>query len=154
MSPGLPGNVSGGTVSVNFFKSPNVRFDIEGGAGNDLFVLGDAGDVVADVRGEKLKLQADLKAENVWLDTVVPASGAEAGSWGRAVLPLAMLRAMDAQVSILSRTASFRGYNVGASRFIVSVEQGKLTASGGSRPASWKASPASISRPTAMASAM
>jgi uncharacterized protein involved in outer membrane biogenesis len=92
-----------------------------------------AGDVVADLRGERLKLQADLKAETVWLDALVPASGADAASWGRAVLPLDLLRTTDAEVSILSRTAAFRGYEVGASRFAVSLEEGKLTASGASR---------------------
>ena len=65
-----------------------------------------AGDIVADIRGERLKLQANLQAETVWLDALVPSSGAEAGNWGRATLPLALLRAFDAEVSILSRAGS------------------------------------------------
>jgi hypothetical protein len=40
------------------------------------------GDVVADLRGERPRLQANLEAETVWLDALVPAAGAEAGTLG------------------------------------------------------------------------
>ncbi len=92
-----------------------------------------AGDIVADLRGERPKLQANLQAENVWLDALVPASGAEPGSWGQAVLPLSLLRALDAEVSILSRAAAFGAFQTGASRLAATVKDGKLNASGAFR---------------------
>lgn len=92
-----------------------------------------AGDIVADLRGERLKLQANLQSETLWLDALVPSSGAEAGNWGRAVLPLDVLRAFDAEVSILSRTAAFRGFEAAASRFAAILKDGKLNASGAFR---------------------
>jgi uncharacterized protein involved in outer membrane biogenesis len=95
-----------------------------------------AGDVVADLRGTRPKLQANLQAETVWLDALVPAAGAEAGSWGRASLPLGPLRMFDAEMSILSRTASYGGLETGPSRFAAEVKDGKLTASGALRLAS------------------
>jgi uncharacterized protein involved in outer membrane biogenesis len=92
-----------------------------------------AGDVVADLRGERPKLQANLEAETVWLDQLVPLAGAEQGTWGRAVLPLALLRGMDAEISITARTAAYGGLALGASRFAAALKDGKLEASGASR---------------------
>ena len=92
-----------------------------------------AGDVVADLRGERLKLQANLQSETVWLDALVPASGADGASWGSTALPLGLLRAIDAEVSILSRAASYGGFQAGASRFAAMLKDGKLEASGALR---------------------
>lgn len=92
-----------------------------------------AGDVVADLRGERLKLQANLQAEQVWLDALVPASGADATGWGRTALPLERLRAFDAEVSILSRAASYGSFTAEASRFASTLKDGKLDASGAFR---------------------
>lgn len=92
-----------------------------------------AGDVVADLRGERLKLQANLQAEHVWLDALVPSSGADVDGWGRTPLPLGLLRAFDAEVSILSRTASYGGFEAAASRFLGTLKDGKLDASGAFR---------------------
>jgi uncharacterized protein involved in outer membrane biogenesis len=91
------------------------------------------GDVVADLRGERPRLQANLEAETVWLDALVPSAGAEPGAWGRAILPLPLLRAIDAEVSILARSVAYRGFQAGASRFAAMVKDGKLEASGASR---------------------
>ena len=92
-----------------------------------------AGDVVADLRGERPKLQANLQAEAVWLDTLVPASGAEPGSWGRDVLPLQLLRAFDAEVSVLARGVAYGGLTAGVSRLAATVKDGRLGASGAFR---------------------
>jgi AsmA protein len=91
------------------------------------------GDVVADLRGERPKLQANLEAETVWLDALLPPAGAEAGSWGRAVLPLQVLRSIDAEISILARGAAYGSLAAGASRFAATLKDGKLEASGASR---------------------
>lgn len=95
-----------------------------------------AGDVVADLRGERPKLQVNLEAEDVWLDALLPAAGVEPGTtagWGRAVLPLALLRVFDAEISILSRAAAFGAFQAGASRLAATVNDGKLSASGAFR---------------------
>lgn len=92
-----------------------------------------AGDLVADLRGERPKLQADLQAETVWLDALAPASGAEPENWGRAVLPLSLLRSFDAEVSILSRAAAFGAFRTEASRLAATVKDGRLNASGAFR---------------------
>ena len=68
-----------------------------------------AGDVVADLRGERPKLQANLEADTVWLDALLPLAGAEPGGWGRAVLPLPAPASIDAELSILSRAAAYGG---------------------------------------------
>ena len=60
-----------------------------------------AGDVVADLRGERPKLQANLEAEALWLDTLVPASGPSPAAGGARSCRVALLRAFDAEVSIL-----------------------------------------------------
>ncbi len=91
------------------------------------------GDVVADLRGERPRLQASLQAETVWLDTLVPSAGAEPGAWGRAILPLQVLKGIDAEVSVLARGVAYGGFQAGASRFAAAVKDGKLDASGASR---------------------
>jgi len=90
-----------------------------------------AGDLVADLRGERPKLQADLQAETVWLDALLPASGAEAGEWGRAALPFALLRSFDAEVSLLAPSAAYLGLTAGPSRLTATLTDGRLEASGG-----------------------
>ena len=89
-----------------------------------------AGDIVADLRDTRPKLQADLQAETVWLDALVPSSGAEPGFWGRAPLHASLLRSFDAEISILSRAFAYRGLTGGATRLAATVKDGKLDASG------------------------
>ena len=91
------------------------------------------GDVVADLRGERPRLQANLEAGKLWLDALVPAAGAEPETWGRAILPLQVLRGMDAEVSILARSSAYAGFEAGPSRFAAMVKDGKLEASGAAR---------------------
>lgn len=92
-----------------------------------------AGDVVADLRGERPKLQADLRAEALWLDVLVPSAGGEQGAWGSRALPLAVLRSFDAEVSILAAAASYGGFTAGPSRLAATLQDGRLDASGAFR---------------------
>ena len=91
------------------------------------------GEVVADLRGDRPKLQLNLEADTLWLDSLLPQAGAEPGSWGRSILPVERLRAIDAEVSILSRAMSFRGYETGATRFAATLTDGRFDATGASR---------------------
>ena len=91
------------------------------------------GDVVADLRGERPKLQATIEADRLWLDQLVPSAGASDRGWGSAVLPLSHLRVMDAELSILSRTATYAGLEMGATRLAATLTDGKLDASGAFR---------------------
>lgn len=91
------------------------------------------GDVVADLRGERPKLQVNLEAGTVWLDALVPSSGAGPGDWGRTSLPLQVLRSIDAEVSIRARVAAYGGFQAGPARFAAALKDGKLEASGASR---------------------
>jgi len=92
-----------------------------------------AGDVVADLRGERPKLQANLQAETLWLDALLPSAGAGPEAWGRAVFPVQALRAMDAELSIIARTVAFNGFTGGVTRFAATVTDGKLESSGAAR---------------------
>ena len=92
-----------------------------------------AGDVVADLRGERPKLQANLQAETLWLDALLPSAGAGPEAWGRAVFPVQALRAMDAELSIIARTAAFGGFTGGVTRFAATVTDGKIESSGAAR---------------------
>jgi uncharacterized protein involved in outer membrane biogenesis len=74
-----------------------------------------------------------LQADSLWLDALVPSAGAETGSWGRSVLPLTMLRTMDAEVSILSAAAAYGSFKAGASRVAATLTSGNLSASGAFR---------------------
>lgn len=91
------------------------------------------GDVVADLRGDRPKLQANLRADTVWLDSLVPEAGAANGEWGRKPLPFALLRSFDAEVSLLARAAAFGTFSAGASRLAATLADGKLKASGAFR---------------------
>ena len=88
------------------------------------------GDVVADLRGERPKLQVTLEADRLWLDQLVPAAGASDAGWGSAVLPLSHLRVMDADLNILARTASYGGFETGPARVAATVTDGRLNGSG------------------------
>jgi hypothetical protein len=94
------------------------------------------GDVVTDFRGERPKLQVTLEADRLWLDQLVPSGGNSGAGWGSAVLPLSHLRVMDAEVSILGASASYRGLETGPARLAGTVTDGRLDASGAFRLAS------------------
>jgi len=93
--------------------------------------LGDfraAGDLVADLRKETPKLQVNLAADTVWLYAFVPAAGAKDGDWGRRPLPFALLRSLDAQVSLNARSVVYGGFTAGATRLNLAVTDGRLEA--------------------------
>jgi uncharacterized protein involved in outer membrane biogenesis len=124
----LPGplNLNGGLDSAG--RAIAVR-----NAGVTLGEFRATGDVVADLRAARPKLQLNLDAETVWLDALLPAAGAGAQNWGRAVLPVQMLRSIDAEVNILSRAAAFGSYGTGPARFAATLTDGRLEASGALR---------------------
>lgn len=92
-----------------------------------------AGDLVADLRGERPKLQASLAADDVWLDPFVPASGATQQDWGRTPLPFALLKTFNAELGIDARSLSYGGFKAAASRLKLTLADGKLEASGAAR---------------------
>ena len=91
------------------------------------------GDMVADLRGERPRLQANLNSGPLWLDALLPASGAEAGSWGRKPLSTAILRSFDAEVNVLAEAVSLGELTAGPSRLAATLKDGKLNASGAMR---------------------
>lgn len=92
-----------------------------------------AGDLVTDLRGERPKLQANLNSGPLWLDVLLPASGAEAGSWGRKPLSTAILRSFDAEVNVMAEAVSLGELTAGPSRLAATLKDGKLNASGAMR---------------------
>ena len=92
-----------------------------------------AGELSADLRNERPKLQASLAADTLWLDGLVPASGARNGDWGRQPLPFALLRTIDAEAVIGARSLVYNGFTAGASRLSATLADGKLELSGGAR---------------------
>lgn len=92
-----------------------------------------AGELSADLRNERPKLQASLAADTLWLDGLVPASGAKDGDWGRLPLPFALLKAIDIEAAIDARSLVYNGFTAGASRVSVTLGDGKLAITGGSR---------------------
>ncbi|MFN4141957.1 AsmA family protein [Aestuariivirga sp.] len=92
-----------------------------------------AGEAVIDLRGERPKLQANMQADRVWLDAMVPAAGAANGEWGRRPLPFALLRSFDAEVSLLAAALHYGNLSAGASRIAATLSEGKLEASGAAR---------------------
>lgn len=92
-----------------------------------------AGDMVADLRNERPRLQANLAADTLWLDAFVPASGATAGDWGRRPLPFALLRSFDAEIGIDARSLAYGAFTAGASRLKVMLSDAKLEVTAASR---------------------
>ncbi|WP_421692764.1 AsmA family protein [Aestuariivirga sp.] len=92
-----------------------------------------SGDVVADLRGDQPKLQANLNADTIWLDPFIPAAGATGDDWGRTPLPFALLKTFDADVNIDARDLRYQGFSAAASRMKVTLAAGKLEVSSASR---------------------
>lgn len=92
-----------------------------------------SGDLVADLRGDRPKLQANLTADTVWLDPFVPASGATASDWGRTTLPFALLKTFDADLNIEAGSLRYQAFTAAATRLKAAVSGGKLDASSASR---------------------
>lgn len=89
-----------------------------------------AGEVGADLRNARPKLQANVAADQLWLDAFVPASGAKGGDWGRLPLPFALLKGVDAEAAIDLRSLSYGGFTAGRSRLGVALNDGKLEVNG------------------------
>lgn len=85
-----------------------------------------AGDMVADLRNERPKLQANLMADTLWLDGFVPASGASGSDWGRKQLPFALLRSLDAEASLEARSLAYGPFSTGPGRLQAVLADGKL----------------------------
>lgn len=86
------------------------------------------GDIAADLRAEVPKLQASLNADTLWLDGLVPASGAADGNWGRAPLPFAVLRGIGAELRIQARSLAYGNARAGAADVNATLKDGKLDA--------------------------
>lgn len=84
------------------------------------------GEVAVDLRGERPKLQGSAAAEAVWLDSLVPASGAQGGDWGRAALPFKILRDFDAELTIQARAVHYGAFTAGLSKLQVLLKDGRL----------------------------
>lgn len=89
-----------------------------------------AGEVGADLRNARPKLQANVAADQLWLDAFLPASGATAADWGRLPLPFALLKGVDAEAAIDVRSLSYGVFTAGRSRLGVALTDGKLEVNG------------------------
>ena len=88
------------------------------------------GELGADLRNARPKLQANIAADQLWLDGFVPASGAKGGDWGRLPLPFALLKSVDAEAAIDARSLSYGGVTARRSRLGVALTDGKLEVNG------------------------
>jgi len=86
------------------------------------------GDIAADLRADVPKLQASLNADTLWLDGLVPASGAADGNWGRVPLPFAVLRGTDAELRIQARSLAYGNVRAGAADVNATLKDAKLDA--------------------------
>lgn len=85
-----------------------------------------AGELGADLRSARPKLQARLVADTLWLDPFMPSSGARNGDWGRVPLPFALLKSFDVEAAIDARSLSFAGLTTGRSDLRVALTDGRL----------------------------
>ena len=92
-----------------------------------------AGDLGVDLRNARPRLQANLAVDSLRLDGFLPASGAKDGDWGRAPLPFALLKAIDAETAIDVRSLSYGSFTAGRARLGVMLTDGKLEVTGASR---------------------
>ncbi len=86
------------------------------------------GDFAADLRNDVPKLQVSLNADTLWLDGLVPASGAKGSDWGRAKLPFAVLRNIDADLRIQARSLAYANVMADAADISATLKDGKLNA--------------------------
>jgi uncharacterized protein involved in outer membrane biogenesis len=84
------------------------------------------GDMAVDLRNDQPLLQGSLAMDTLWLDGFVPASGAKNGDWGRASLPFALLRNIDAALSLKARRLVYAGLTTGPASLGVTLKGGKL----------------------------
>ncbi len=89
-----------------------------------------SGEVAIDLRGERPKLQGNLAAEAVWLDPLLPATGATDGEWGRTPLPFRMLRDFDAELAVAAQSVNYGGFTAGPSKLQALLKDGRLETTG------------------------
>ncbi len=94
-----------------------------------------AGDMTADLRGERPRLQASLTSEVLPLDALVPASGAAPGEWGRQPIAFDMLSGLDAEIALMARDLTYRGINATGAQLALSLKDGNLSTTGVAQPA-------------------
>ena len=89
-----------------------------------------SGEIAVDLRGERPKLQGSLAADSVWLDPLVPASGAEGGNWGRKPLPFKMLKDFDVELALAAQAVHYGPFTAGSSKLQVLLKDGQLETTG------------------------
>lgn len=88
------------------------------------------GEVAIDLRGDRPKLQGSLSADTVWLDALVPASGAAGGEWGRARLPFKMLKDFDMELGLEAGAVHYGSFAAGQSKLQALLKDGRLETTG------------------------
>ena len=93
------------------------------------------GDVTADLRGERPKLQAAFQSDDLWLDSLVPSAAAAPGEWGRQPVSFEIFNTFDAELAVLAKTLSYQGIPAGNAQLALSLKDGNLSTSGVAQPA-------------------
>lgn len=89
-----------------------------------------SGEIAIDLRGERPKLQGSLAADAVWLDPLVPASGATGSDWGRSPLPFMLLKDFDVELALESQALHYRSFTAGSSKLQALLKDGRLETTG------------------------
>ena len=87
-----------------------------------------AGELVIDLRNDIPKLQANLSAPAFTLDGFLPVSGAKPGDWGMAPLGFAVLKSVDAEISIDTPAFSYGAMAAMPARLVTTIIKSKLDA--------------------------
>lgn len=93
------------------------------------------GDVTADLRGERPKLQAAFRSDDLRLDSLIPSAAAAPGEWGRQPVSFEIFNAFDAELAVLAKTISYQGIAAGNGQLALSLKDGNLSTSGVAQPA-------------------
>lgn len=91
------------------------------------------GELGADLRNDRPRLQANLAADRLWLDLLLPAAGARNGDWGRNPLPFALLKGLDIEAALETRSLGYGGFSAGPSSLKLTLTDGKLQLDDASR---------------------
>ncbi len=89
-----------------------------------------SGEVAVDLRGERPKLQGNLAADTLWLDPLVPASGAANGDWGRRPLPFRMLRDFDMELALTAGSVHYGAFAAGPAKLQALLKDGRIETTG------------------------
>ncbi|MFM8745490.1 MAG: AsmA family protein [Aestuariivirga sp.] len=94
-----------------------------------------AGDITLDLRDERPMLQVNLKSSALSLESLIPASGAAAGEWGRQPISFGVLNGFDAEIALLAEKLSYRGFTATGAQLALSLKDGNLSTFGVAQPA-------------------